>query len=291
MARRVIATLTCSISFQRKLATVLRYSEAVAGAPPGAATFQPEDLLRLDRWALALLLGGEPGCVPLEDVAGALAPEALAGLAGRVPAGTAAHLLATRPAADRDAARRRVTAGAFWLLVYLLAPDRWDSLSRAEELPPPIVEALPAGRRVLEVAAGSGRLTCLLAGRADLMVAVEPSAPLRALLRRRAPGAMVVGGLGQALPVRDGWADLVVSCAAFGPDGPWGGEAVCAELERCAAPGGAVALLGPEQPAWFEARGYRRTHFRAVRRRAPDELAAFFGPRLQPPCELLLKRL
>lgn len=284
--------MRCSISLQRKLATVLRYSEAVAGAPPGAATFQPEDLLRLDRWALALLLGGEPGCVPVDDVASALDADSLARLAGRVPASIADALLEARPAPDRDGARRRVTRGAFWLLVYLLEPDRWDALSRAEELPASIVEALPTGRRVLEVAAGSGRLTCLLAGRPELvLVAVEPSAPLRALLRRRVPEAKVVAGLGQALPVRDGWADLVVSCAAFGPDEPWGGERVCAELERCAAPGGTVALVGPEQPAWFEARGYRQTHFRAGRRRAPDELADFFGPRLQPPCELLLKRL
>ena len=85
-------------------------------------------------------------------------------------------------------------------------------------------------------------------------------------------------------------ADLVVSCAAFGPYAPWGGDAVVREMERCTAPGGAVAFVGPEDPAWFAKRGYRWTRFEVAPVTAPAGLAEFFGPRLQPPSDLLLKR-
>jgi hypothetical protein len=122
-----------------------------------------------------------------------------------------------------------------------------------------------------------------------MLVAVEPAAQLRAVLNRRVPDAWIVAGLGQAVPVRDGWADLVVSCATFGPDEPWGGERVLDELERCTAAGGTVALVGPEQPEWFAARGYRRQAFEAAAGVMSAELAAFFGPDLSPPRELLLK--
>lgn len=261
----------------------MRYSEAQASPPPGASRFQPEDLLRLDRWALALLLGDGPGAIPPEDAAAALDLQ-------RLPPDLARRVGSATPAPDAEAARRRVVAGAFWLLVYLLEPELWDGLSRVERVPIRLINELPAAGRVLEVAAGTGRLTGRLSERAGMLVAVEPAAQLRAVLRRRVPEAWIVAGLGQALPVRDGWADLVVSCAAFGPDAPWGGDLVLAELERCALPGGTVALVGPEEPAWFEARGYRRQEFEPDRCEIAPELAAFFGPQLSPPRELLLKR-
>jgi ubiquinone/menaquinone biosynthesis C-methylase UbiE len=157
-------------------------------------------------------------------------------------------------------------------------------------VPVALINELPAAGRVLEMAAGTGRMTARLAERAGMLIAVEPAAQLRAVLQRRVPDAWIVGGLGQAAPVRDRWADLVVSCASFGPDAPWGGERVLNELERCAAPGGTIALVGPEQPAWFEAHGYRLRRFDAALAPTPPELAEFFGPRLQPPSELLLKR-
>lgn len=184
-----------------------------------------------------------------------------------------------------------MVAGAFWLLVYGLEPDLWDALSRAEAIPPGLLEALPAGDRVLEVAAGSGRLTCVLEARAQTLVAIEPSRPLEVVLRSRTAATKVVAGVGQALPIRSGWADLTVSCASFGPDAPFGGPGILAELERCTRRGGTVALVGPESPAWFEARGYRAQRFDPLTLETPPELAGFFGPRLTPPCDLLLKKI
>lgn len=267
----------------------MRYSEAARRAPPGAARFQPEDLLRLDRWTLCLLLSPGAAAVPPSDLRAALPERDFETLVGRLRPELQARLRSARPAPDAEAARRRVVNGAFWLLVYSLEPALWDALSRAEQVPPALIEALPAAGRVVEVAAGSGRLTELLARRGGRLLAIEPSRPLVALLRRRVPQAAIACGVGQALPVRTGWADLAIACASFGPDAPIGGEEVVGELERCTRRGGTVALVAPESPAWFEARGYRRRSFGCDPQATPPELADFFGPWLQPPAELLTK--
>jgi SAM-dependent methyltransferase len=183
--------------------------------------------------------------------------------------------------------------GLFWSLVYELAPERWDALAGVEPVHPAVLEALPCdGARVLEVAAGSGRLSQALAGRARVLLAVEPSRGLRAILARRlGRQAQVAAAFAGALPVTDGWADLVTACASLGPHPPLGGMKVLAELERCCRRGGEVALVEPEDPAWFEARGYERIDFGAFR--APDcdpDVETFFGRR-SPPHRLLRKRL
>jgi SAM-dependent methyltransferase len=269
----------------------LRYSEASRHAPPGAARFEPEDLLRLDRWTLCLLLSPGAAALPPADVRAALSPRDFETLLSRVRPALQARLTQSAPAPDAAASRRRVVNGAFWLLVYSLEPALWDALSRAEHVPPELIAALPPGERVLEVAAGTGRLTEPLAGRSGRLIAVEPSRPLAAVLRRRVPTATIVAGVGQALPLRSGWADVAVACASFGPDAPIGGEQVVRELERCTARGGTVVLVAPESPQWFEAHGYRRTTFKHEPQATPPELADFFGPWLQPPTELLTKTM
>jgi len=50
----------------------VRFSEAVATAPPGSARFAAADLARLGRATLNLLLAPGPCAPPLEDVAAAL---------------------------------------------------------------------------------------------------------------------------------------------------------------------------------------------------------------------------
>ena len=123
-------------------------------------------------------------------------------------------------------------------------------------------------------------------------MAIEPVAGLCQLLAPRLPAqSWAVAGVAERLPVRDGWADLVTACASLGPDPPLGGEAVLAEIERCCRPGGEVALVEPESPHWFEARGYERVDFGALP--APDcdpAVEAFFGRRT-PPHQLLRKRI
>jgi SAM-dependent methyltransferase len=229
----------------------------VASAPPGAAVFAGEDLERLPADALQRFLEQ----VPAEEL----------------------ELFR----AGEMAAVRRVLRAAFWTLVYNLLPERWDELSRAEPIHPGVLAALPAdGARVLEVGAGSGRLTVNLAPRARALIAVEPSAPLREILLSRVPGVAVLDAVAQELPVVDGWADLTASCASLGPD-----PACLQELERCTRPGGTIALVSPEDPDWFEAHGWRRLSFASAEVVIPPHdlaLEEFFGP-LAPPHELLLR--
>jgi ubiquinone/menaquinone biosynthesis C-methylase UbiE len=141
---------------------------------------------------------------------------------------------------------------------------------------------------VLEVAAGTGRLTMHLAARARSLIAVEPAGPLREILQRRLPEVAVLDGVATDLPVAGGWADLTVSCASLGPD-----PAMLQEAERCTRRGGTHALVSPREPEWFESRGYRYLRFNPLEVQIPahdPELEEFFGP-LNPPHELLLKAL
>lgn len=275
----------------------MRYADAVAAAPPGSQQFQATDLARLGRTTLNLLFQPGPSAPPLEDVAAALGrhPDRLHGIASVLPPARGERLLrlGQRPVLpdDREAAARRLVRGAFWYLAYELAPDLWDRLAAAEPVAPELLADLPAdGARVAEVGAGSGRLTAALAGRAGMLVALEPCGPLRRLLRARLPGVCVVAAVGHRLPFATGWADLVVSCATFGPHPPLGGEPVQQELERCARSGGVVALVSPEDPAWWQARGYEMRIYPAPPARLDAELEAFFG-RPHPPRRLLIKQV
>jgi SAM-dependent methyltransferase len=233
------------------------YSESVAAAPPGAATFTAADLARLPRLVRA-------------------------GLLAEVPADERKLLEEGDPVATQ-----RVLRACFWTLVYNLLPNRWDALSRVEPIHPGVLQALPAdGVRVLEVGAGSGRLTVNLTARARSLLAVEPVAPLRAILEERVPGIAILDAVAQDLPVADRWADLTVACAIPGPD-----PASVREMERCTSRGGTVALISPEHPEWFEANGWPRLRFDPAEVAIPPHdpaLEAFFGP-LDPPHELLLK--
>src|ERR1700682_4708456 len=152
-----------------------------------------------------------------------------------------AQYLAGVPAGEREAAARgnaeapeRLRRALFWPMVYELEPELWDAVSQAEPIHPGILAKLEIeGRRVLEVAAGSGRLTVYLCPRASDLVCVEPSPGLRRILVSRCPSADVRAGYFNALPIVDGWAELTVACASLQPDP----DAVL-ELERATAPGG-----------------------------------------------------
>jgi hypothetical protein len=272
----------------------VRYSEAVLAAPPGSAQFQPADLARLTPSTLHRVLAPMPSAPPLEDVAAALGrqPKDLFKVAAALESARGERLLRLSqrpvPDAEREAAGARVVRGLFWTLVYELEPERWVALAEAEPISPQLLRDLPAaGARVLEVGAGAGRLTAHLAGVAAVVVALEPCPALRERLRGRSR-AHVVGGVTQHLPLVSGWADLATAGAAMGSQPPLGGPDALAELERVVRPGGSVALISPQDPEWFQGRGYELREYPVPEVPARPDLTSYFGP-LTPPNTLLVK--
>jgi SAM-dependent methyltransferase len=155
-----------------------------------------------------------------------------------------------------------------WELVYRLEPELYDRLVTAERLHPAILDWLPrTADRIVEVGAGTGRLTLHLADRAPEIVAVEPARQLREILQhkldacRRGNRVRVVHGFFDELPLPDDFAGLVLACSAFTPDPAHGGDAGLAEMERVCMPGGRVVIIWPNNTSWLAARGYEHVSF------------------------------
>ena len=176
-----------------------------------------------------------------------------------------------------DEARRFVPGGAgdpqtditlAWELLYRLEPELYDRLVSAEPLHPGVLGWLPHDvDRIVEVAAGTGRLTLELIHCAREVVAIEPAMPLREILSQKLgqadhrDRAQVTHGFFDDLPVPDAYADLVVACSALTPVPGHGGEAGLAEMERVCSPGGCVVIVWPNGVDWLTAHGYRYMGF------------------------------
>lgn len=97
-----------------------------------------------------------------------------------------------------------------------------------------------AGATVVDLAAGTGKLTRLLAPTAARLLAVEPLPAMSQVLRRVLPGVPVVAGAAEALPLRASSVDAVCVAQAF----HWFDAAEAfAELARALRPGGRLGIL------------------------------------------------
>jgi SAM-dependent methyltransferase len=95
----------------------------------------------------------------------------------------------------------------------------------------------PSPKRVLDLAAGTGRLTERLLERRVDVVAVEPSDEMRAHIPRQ---ATALAGTAEQIPLGDASVDCVVVGQAF----HWfDGAAAMTEIARVLRPGGTVGLL------------------------------------------------
>jgi SAM-dependent methyltransferase len=106
---------------------------------------------------------------------------------------------------------------------------------------------LPAGANdALEIGAGTGLLTRLLAERVNHVLAIEPDERMRAVLSASAPGVDVQAGQAEELPAASSTFDVVIAASAW----HWvDEERAVPEVARVLRPGGRLALVwnGPDR--------------------------------------------
>lgn len=96
---------------------------------------------------------------------------------------------------------------------------------------------LGSGPTVVDLAAGTGKLSRALAAAGAQVIAVEPLERMRALIK---PPVRSVEGTAERIPLPDGSADALTVAQAF----HWfDGEAALAEIHRVLRPGGQLALI------------------------------------------------
>jgi SAM-dependent methyltransferase len=107
---------------------------------------------------------------------------------------------------------------------------------------------------VVDLAAGTGKLTRDLTRCFDEVIAIEPLAAMKQQLARAAPAARVIGGTAERMPLTDASADAIFVAQAF----HWfDGRRALDEIARVLRPGGGLALLWNTTPwerregAWF----------------------------------------
>jgi SAM-dependent methyltransferase len=116
------------------------------------------------------------------------------------------------------------------------------------DYPPRLLDVLPLAddAEVLDLGAGTGKLTRVLAVRYGRVIAVEPLDKMRAILERVVPAAVNMAGSAEAIPWATGAVDGVFAGQAF----HWfaNREAVT-EIARVLRHGGVLALVwnGPDE--------------------------------------------
>jgi SAM-dependent methyltransferase len=149
------------------------------------------------------------------------------------------------------------------------------------EYPPDALNWLVGdARRVLDLAAGTGKLTRGLVADGRGVVAVEPSDAMLDELRRAVPGAQALVGTAETIPLPDASVDAVTVAQAFHWFDP---QPALAEIARVLRPGGMLGLVWnarDEREPWVQ----RLSAIVGVERVGTDDLRAevarsgFFGP-------------
>lgn len=130
-------------------------------------------------------------------------------------------------------------------------PDAFGRTAREYELgrplwPEELIDRVIAELRlrkemaVLDLGAGTGKLTRALVPRFARVTAVEPDGEMLAVLQEVVPGAEALRGSAQAIPLGDGEVDAVFSAEAF----HWfASDESVAEIARVLRPRGALVIL------------------------------------------------
>ncbi|HEY7258984.1 MAG TPA: class I SAM-dependent methyltransferase [Gaiellales bacterium] len=94
--------------------------------------------------------------------------------------------------------------------------------------------------RILDLAAGTGKLTRLLVEGGAEVVAVEPVTAMRAALEQALPGVVALEGTAESIPLPAGSVDAVTVAQAF----HWfDADAAIVEIHRVLRPGGGLGLI------------------------------------------------
>ncbi len=102
-----------------------------------------------------------------------------------------------------------------------------------------VLERAP-GRRVVDLAAGTGKLTQVLVSAGAAVIAVEPLDNMRAALEASLPGVPALAGTAEQMPLADESADGVLVGQAF----HWfDAPRALAEVARVLVPGGVLGLV------------------------------------------------
>ena len=130
-------------------------------------------------------------------------------------------------------------------------PDAFGNTAREYELgrpewPPELIERvvreleLSPSATVLDLGAGTGKLTRALVPRFERVLAVEPDDAMREVLEEVVPDAEAIDGSADALPAASGSVDAVFSAEAF----HWfATDQTVAEIARVLRPGGGFAIF------------------------------------------------
>jgi len=114
--------------------------------------------------------------------------------------------------------------------------------------PPEMLDGIDA-ECVLDLAAGTGKLTALLAERFASVVAVEPLPEMRAVLQRNVPEVRAVAGTAEQIPLDDAFVDAVFVADAF----HWfHSELAAHEIERVLRPRGWLVVCFAEWRRGFQ---------------------------------------
>jgi SAM-dependent methyltransferase len=103
---------------------------------------------------------------------------------------------------------------------------------------------ITTGSRVLDLAAGTGKLTRRLHADGAVCVGVEPSASMRQVFGRVLPGVALAGGTAEMIPLGTGTMDAVVVAQAFHWFDP---PRALDDVVRVLRPGGWLALIWNER--------------------------------------------
>jgi SAM-dependent methyltransferase len=137
---------------------------------------------------------------------------------------------------------------------------------------------LGPGRVVVDLAAGTGKLTRALRNTGAHLVAIEPVAGMREQLERAVPGVEALDGTAERMPLADRSVNAVLVAQAF----HWFDVPVAAaEIHRVLAPGGGLGVVRnewDESVDWIaEMRGLTAKHADRIERDRSDDWREALG--------------